>query len=94
MDDERLREFGTRLIFFEARSCLPKDVVNRLDCETAERLATPEGKPMSLVRCLGEIEKLEAVGLNDPQTHELLNGLRDYIVNRTTRVSAFLNAKG
>lgn len=94
MEDERLREFGTRLIFFEARSCLPKGVVNRLDCETAERLVSPEGKPMSLVRCLDEIEKLEAAGLNDPQTYELLNDLRDYIVNRTTRVSAFLNTKG
>lgn len=45
MKDERLREFGTRLIFFDARSRLPKEVVDRLDCETAERLISLTGKP-------------------------------------------------
>ncbi|MBL1436457.1 MAG: hypothetical protein COB08_009695 [Rhodobacteraceae bacterium] len=94
MKDERLREFGTRLIFFDARSRLPKEMVDRLDRETAERLISPTGKPMSLIRCLDEINKLEAAENNDQQTSELLNGFRDYIINRTTRVSAFLNIKG
>lgn len=94
MEDERLREFGARLIFFEARSCLPKEVIDRLDCETAERLAHPDGKPMSLRRCLDEINKLDGAGNNDQSTTELLNGFRDYIVNRTTRVFTFLEPKG
>lgn len=94
MEDERLREFGTRLIFFEARSCLPKEIVNRLDCETAERLIDPDGKPFSLVRCLDEIEKLEAAGIDDQHTSELLDALRAYIIIRTTNVSAFLETLG
>lgn len=93
MEDERLREFGTRLIFFEARSRLPKMVVDRLDREIAERLISPTGKPMSLTRCLDEINELEAAGINDHQTSELLNGFRDYVVDRTTRVSSFLKNK-
>lgn len=94
MKDERLREFGTRLIFFDARSRFPKEVVDRLDCETAERLISLAGKPMSLIRCLDEINKLEAAENNDQQTSELLNGFRDYIVNRTTKVSTFLKTNG
>lgn len=91
MEDERLREFGTRLIFFEARSCLPREVVDRLDRETAERLSHPDDKPMSLNRCLDEINKLERVGNGDQPVPDVLNGFRDYVVNRKTRVSAFLN---
>lgn len=93
MEDERLREFGTRLIFFEARSLLPKEVVNRLDCETAERLISPDGRPMSLVRCLDEIDMMKAAGTNDQRTSELLGGFRNYIVNRMTKVSSFLETK-
>ncbi|MDA8747684.1 exonuclease domain-containing protein [Litoreibacter sp.] len=91
MEDERLREFGTRLIFFDARSCLPKEVVDRLDRETAERLVHPDDKPMSLNRCLDELSKLEEAGNGVQPVPEFLNGFRNYIVNRKTRVSEFLN---
>lgn len=90
INDDRLREFGTRILYFEARSCLPTEVVNRLDYETAEQLICPDGKPMSLIRCLTEIDKLEATKKNDPQTCKLLNGLRNHLVNRSARVSSFL----
>ena len=86
-----LDKFGTRLIFFEARSCLPIEVVSRIDLETAERLADSEGKPMSLNRCLNELNKLGRAGNGDQPEPDLLNGFRDYVVNRKTRVSAFLN---
>ncbi len=90
MEDERLREFGTRLIFFEARSRLPKEVVDRLDRETAERLISPDGKPMSLIRCLVEIDELEAANFACQQTVELLNDFREYLVNRSSKVSSYL----
>ena len=91
MEDERVREFGTRLIFFEARSCLPKEVVDRLDRETAERLAHPGDKPMSLNRCLDEIQKLEENRNADQPMPAILNGFREYVMNRKARVSAFMN---
>ncbi|WP_108816935.1 exonuclease domain-containing protein [Loktanella sp. Alg231-35] len=91
MEDERVREFGTRLIFFEARSCLPKEVVDRLDRETAERLAHPDDKPMSLTRCLDEIQELEDARNDDQPMPDILNGFREYVMNRKARVSAFLN---
>lgn len=91
MEDERLREFGRRLIFFEARSCLPKEVIDRLDRETAERLSHPNDKPMSLNRCLDEIQKLEETRNGDQPMPDILNGFREYVMNRKARVSAFLN---
>ncbi|WP_299752366.1 exonuclease domain-containing protein [uncultured Tateyamaria sp.] len=91
MEDDRLREFGTRIIFFEARSCLPKEVVDRLDRETAERLAHPDDKPMSLNRCLDEIRKLEEARNGDQPMPDILDGFREYVVSRKTRVSTFLN---
>lgn len=90
MEDERLREFGTRLIFFEARSRLPKGVVDRLDRQTAERLISPDGQPMSLTRCLVEIDELITVNFNGQQTVEILNDFREYLVNRSSKVSNYL----
>lgn len=93
VEDDRLREFGIRVLYFEARSCLPGEIVNRLDRETAERLICPDGKPMSLVRCLIEIDKLEAANTNDQQTFRLLNGFREYVINRSSRVSSYLETE-
>ena len=91
MEDDRLREFGARLIFFEARSCLPKGVVDRLDRETAERLAHPDDKPMSLKRCLDEIRKLDETRNDDQSMPDILNEYREYVMSRKARVSTFLN---
>ncbi len=92
IEDDRLREFGTRLIFFEARSCLPKEVIDRLDRETANRLISPDGKPLSLSGCLGEIDKLEASGIGDQQIIKLLYGFREHLVNRRSKVDSYLEA--
>lgn len=90
IDDVRLREFGTRLLYFEARTCLPDEVVNRLNRGTAERLINPDGKPFSLIQCLTEIDKMEAANEDNLQAFELLNGLRNYVAERISRVSSFL----
>lgn len=86
-DDERLRLFGLRLIYFEARSVLPEAL--RLDLERAlsGRLVDDEAGGLTLEQALRDID--EAPGDGAADAAGLLADYRTYLVGRTARVIDF-----
>lgn len=90
IDDHRLREFGMRLVHFEARSTLPKDDALRMDIELAQRLNSPDSKPWSLVQALAQIDEKPSVSEDDQEATQLLYGFRVYLMDRKSKVDRFL----
>jgi exodeoxyribonuclease-1 len=86
-DDERLRVFGLRLMYFEARSTLSQDL--RLDLERAlsDRLVDEGAGNLTLEQALRAIDEMSIDGV--PDTAGLLAGYRAYLVGRIARVADY-----
>lgn len=87
LDDERLRVFGFRLIYFESRSVLPDDI--RLDVERAltDRLVDEDAGGLTLQQALRETDALIADGR--PDVGGILAEYRNYLIDRMARVNEF-----
>lgn len=87
-DDERLRWFGLRLIYFEARSVLPATVRAEVELSLTDRLASGGSGGLTFENAIGEVDKLlgEAAG---PDEVLLLTQYRTYLQDRSARVEAF-----
>jgi exodeoxyribonuclease I len=86
-DDERLRFFGVRLLYFEARPVLPE--ARRLELERAlsGRLVDDDAGGLTLEQALREIDETSSGGASD--AGGLLADYRTYLVGRIARVTDF-----
>jgi exodeoxyribonuclease-1 len=87
LDDERLRLFGLRLMYFEARAVLTEDL--RLDLERAfsDRLVGDGTGGLTLEQALRATDELLRDGAADGGG--LLEDYRTYLTGRITRVTDF-----
>jgi exodeoxyribonuclease-1 len=86
-DDERLRMFGLRLIYFGCRSALPEAIRFDLDQAVSSRLVDEDAGGLTLHRALRETDVLLNDGGSD--AGELLNDYRTYLLSRIERVTEF-----
>jgi exodeoxyribonuclease-1 len=86
-DDERLRIFGRRLLYFEARSVLPEALRFELERELSGRLVDGDAGGLTLEQALREIDETPIDGASDGGG--LLTDYRMYLVGRIARVTDF-----
>jgi exodeoxyribonuclease-1 len=86
-DDDRLRLFGLRLLYFEARSVLPEDIRLELERALSGRLVDYDAGGLTLEQALREIDETPSDGASD--TGGLLADYRTYLVGRKARVTDF-----
>ena len=86
-DDERLRFFGLRLLYFEARSVLPEALRLELERALSGRLVDDDAGGLTLEQALREIDETPSDGASD--AGGLLADYRTYLVGRMARVTDF-----
>lgn len=86
-DDERLRTFGLRLIYFGCRSVLPPDVRSDVERRLTDRLVDEEAGGFTLDQALQAIDVVSSEGR--PDVEGLLADYRSYLSDRILRVSEF-----
>jgi exodeoxyribonuclease I len=86
-DDERLRLFGLRLLYFKARSVLPEALRIELEHALSGRLVNDEAGGLTLEQALREIDEMLGDGASN--AGELLADYRSYLVGRIARVTEF-----
>jgi exodeoxyribonuclease I len=86
-DDERLRTFGLRLIYFGCRSVLPPGVRSDVERALTDRLVDEETGGLTLGQALQTIEVVSSEGR--PNVEGLLADYRSYLSDRISRVSEF-----
>jgi len=79
-DDERLRFFGLRLLYFEARSVLPEALRFELERALSGRLVYDDAGGLTLEQALCEIDETPSGGASD--AGGLLADYRTYLVGR------------
>ncbi|KJC41504.1 exodeoxyribonuclease I [Bradyrhizobium sp. LTSP885] len=85
-DDERLRWFGLRLIYFEARSVLPAPLRAQVERRLADQLTGDGTGALTYELALSETDRL----LKDAaDSDDLLLKYRRYLLERSARVAAF-----
>ena len=87
LDDERLRLFGLRLLYFEARSVLPEALRLELEHALSGRLVDADAGGLTLEEALREID--ETPGDDTSDAGRLLADYRPYLVGRIARVTDF-----
>jgi exodeoxyribonuclease-1 len=87
LDDERLRFFGLRLLYFEARSVLPEALRLELEHVLSGRLVDADAGGLTLEQALREIDETPSDDASD--AGGLLADYRTYLVGRMARVTAF-----
>ena len=87
LDDERLRFFGLRLLYFEARSVLPEALRLELERALSGRLVDDEAGGLTLEQALRAIDETLSDGASDAEG--LLADYRSYLVGRMARVTDF-----
>lgn len=86
LEDERLRWFGLRLIYFEARGVLPATVKAQIERRLADQLAGDGSGCLTYELALAETDKLMGEGAD----HDgLLSRYRIYLQDRSARAAAF-----
>lgn len=86
LEDERLRWFGLRLIYFEARGVLPATVKAQIARRLAEQLVGDGSGCLTYELALAETDKLMEEGAD----HDgLLSRYRIYLQDRSVRAAAF-----
>jgi exodeoxyribonuclease I len=85
-DDERLRWFGLRLIYLEARSVLSASLRTEVECRLADQLTGDGTGALTYEMALSETDKL-LEGAIDPNS--LLSQYRRYLQERSARAAAF-----
>ena len=86
-DDERLRLFGLRLLYFEARSVLSEVLRIELERVLSGRLVNDDAGGLTLEQALREIDETPSNGASD--AGGLLADYRTYLIGRIARVSDF-----
>lgn len=87
LDDERLRFFGFRLLYFEARSVLPETLRLELEHALSGRLVDAEAGGLTLEQALRSID--ETSSDDGSGAGGLLADYRSYLVGRMARVTDF-----
>ncbi|MDE2472262.1 MAG: exodeoxyribonuclease I, partial [Bradyrhizobium sp.] len=87
LDDERLRLFGLRLLYFEARSVLPEALRLELERALSGRLVDAEAGGLTLEQALRAIDETSSDDGSD--AGGLLADYRSYLVGRMARVTDF-----
>ncbi|MDE3111079.1 MAG: exodeoxyribonuclease I, partial [Acidobacteriota bacterium] len=87
LDDERLRFFGLRLLYFEARSVLPEALRRELERALSGRLVDAEAGGLTLEQALSAIDETPSDDASDAGA--LLADYRSYLVGRMERVADF-----
>lgn len=86
LDDERLRWFGLRLVYSEAREVLPATVKAEIECRLAAQLAGDGSGCLTYELALAETDKL----IGEGEDHDgLLSRYRIYLQDRSARAAAF-----
>ncbi len=86
LEDERLRWFGLRLIYFEARGVLPATVKAQIERRLADQLAGDGSGCLTYELALAETDKLMREGAD----HDgLLSRYQIYLQDRSARAAAF-----
>lgn len=86
-DDERLRTFGLRLIYFGSRSSLPPAVRMEVERLLSDRLVDEAAGGLTLWQALREIDLISTEGRQDLEG--LLVDYRTHLSERISRVSQF-----
>ncbi len=86
-EDQRLKTFAQRLVYYEHRALLDSDVRHAADVGLARRLMEASGGPLTLPQALAETEILLADAIGDPMG--LLADYRKYLVTRIARIAKF-----
>jgi exodeoxyribonuclease-1 len=88
IQDQRLRQLGRRLIYFESPEALPPDLLAEMHVMVARRLIQGDGNRTWL--CLEDaIEEIDGL-LAEAEDHGFLNGHREVLVQRLTKMSEYL----
>lgn len=87
LDDERLREFGFRLIYFGCRSVLPDELRRDVERTLTDRLVDENSGGLTLQQTLRETDALLSDGRSD--SDGILADYRVYLIDRISRVSEF-----
>ena len=90
-DDERLRLFGLRLLYFEARSVLPEALKLELERALSGRLVDDDAGGLTLEQALREIDETRSDAGSD--AGELLADYRTYLLKRITRVTDYRSTR-
>jgi exodeoxyribonuclease I len=86
LNDERLRWFGLRLVYSEARGVIPATVKAEIEYRLAERLAGDGSGCLTYELALAETDKL----IGEGEDHDgLLSRYRIYLQDRSARAAAF-----
>ena len=88
-EDERLREFGSRLLYFEARSILPDAFKIDIEQRLINRLLGKNTGALSLVEAQAELNKLLRIIPSEPNHVHILEGYRTYLADRLFRVEQY-----
>lgn len=86
-DDERLRLFGLRLLYVEARSVLPEALRHELERALSGSLIDNDAGGLTLEQALREMDETPGDGASDADG--LLADYRTYLVGRMARVTDF-----
>lgn len=85
-EDERLRWFGLRLIYFEARSVLPPAIRSEVERHLLDRLMEEDSGCLTFSKAIAKTDEL--LGEAD-DANGLLTQYRTYLQERSARVTAF-----
>ncbi len=86
-DDDRLRAFGLRLIYFAARSILPEKMRLEIERALTDRLVNDDAGLFTLVTALSETQALLSCAFQEADM--ILSDYRSYLERRIERVMAF-----
>lgn len=86
LEDERLRWFGLRLIYFEARSLLPIAVRGEIECQLMDRLMGDGSGYLTFEQAMAETDRLLGAAA---APDEILAQYRTYLHDRRARVVAY-----
>ncbi len=92
-EDDRLKELALRINYFECRSSLPPEKIQKMDIDLAHRLISSESKPLSIEQALKQVEEVQASSKIDPNATVLLEGYAKFLVERRSNILKFLEAQ-
>ncbi len=87
-DDDRLRAFGLRLIYFGNRTCLPETLAVEAESALTDRLICEDAGGLTLAMALAETDRLLAADVAVDH-RELLSDFRSWLGSRIEKVTAF-----
>ena len=88
-EDARLREFGFRLLYFEARSTLPDTIKIDIERRLVSRLLDQESGGLSLSEALSELENLLSIARREDDLPHMLDSFRTYLADRKSRAEHY-----